>query len=96
MLVGTTSTSSQFEVWDDAEVVPTGLQAPQHSISRGTIVVLPRDPRAFLLGQRWQDLSVLLVYVGMLPRGGSLQPAPQPLRYELNYAGHDGLPWFDG
>jgi len=68
------------------------LQAPQHSISGGTTVVLPGNRRAFLFGQRGQDLPVLLVYVCDLSRDGSLPPGPQPLRYELDYGCHDVLP----
>ena len=67
------------------------LQAPQHTIPSRTTVVLPGDRRAFLFGQRWQDLSVIFIYLCGLLRGGSLPPGPQPLRYELNYARHDVL-----
>ena len=74
------------------DLPPLLLQAPQNPISGGTTVVLPGNRRAFLFGQRGQDLPVLLVYVWDLPRGGSLPPGPQPLRYELDYGCHDVLP----
>jgi len=74
------------------ELPPLLLQTPQDPISGGTTVVLPGNRRAFLFGQRGQDLAVLLVYVCVLPRGGSLPPGPQPLRYELDYGCHDNAP----
>ena len=74
------------------ELPPLLLQTPQDPISGGTTVVLPGNRRAFLFGQRGQDLAVLLVYVCVLPQGGSLPPGPQPLRYELDYGCHDVLP----
>ena len=63
------------------ELPPLLLQAPQDPISGGTTVVLPGKRRALLFGQGGQDLAVLLVDVFDLPRGGSLPPGPQPLRY---------------
>ena len=74
------------------DVPPLLLQTPQDAISSGTTVVLPGNRRAFLFGQRGQDLPVLLVYVCDLSRDGSLPQGPQPLRYELDYGCHDMLP----
>ena len=73
------------------ELPPLLLQTPQNPISGGTTVVLPGNRRAFLFGQRGQDLPVLLFDVCSLRRGGTLPPGPQPLRYELDYGCHDVL-----